>query len=146
MNTQNSILTELLDFFLNPNVTEYAVAAVFSQTFYPVIMAFVKNIIFPLLSIMFLKLDTSNLTFTISDTEIFYGEFIGNFIIFIISMLTLFFIFVKPFSNITTKKEIEDKKEEAKRQKRFDTVISSMQNIENVMIAKQEHKDLIQPI
>lgn len=131
---ENNIIHEITDFFLNPTVTNFAVAAVFSKTFYPIILNFVKNIIIPLFSALFFNINTTGLSFVFKGVNIFYGNLLADFIIFILSMLSVFFIFIKPFSNIIdkkTKKELIEKKEKELLLKQ---AISSIKNIEDHLI------------
>lgn len=110
-----TLLSEIKLFFINENVINYVIAAIFGNTFYPIIMSIVKDIIIPILSALFYKLNSEKLNFTIRGVKIIYGTVIQNLIIFIISMIVIFFIFIKPYKEIMNnkkeKKRIEYKKE-----------------------------------
>ena len=126
----SSIIDEITDFFLNQNAVNFAVAAVFGKTFYPVVLHLVKSLIIPIFSALFFKLDTEGLSFSLRGVDIFYGDLIGDFLIFILSMLTVFFIFIKPFSKIINKKQVNLEQIE-KEEKQMDEMSSSIKNIES---------------
>lgn len=129
------LVDEISEFFLSPNVVNFAVASVFGRTFYPVISDLVKGLIIPIFSALFFKLETEGLSFSLRGVDIFYGDLIGDFIIFILSMLTVLFIFIKPFSNIIEKqkeKQKETKKEEST--EKMQIIMESIKNIESRLV------------
>lgn len=114
-----SVLSEMKDFFVNKSVTEFAVSNVFGQTFSPLIIDFVKNLIFPLISILFFKFGKNSLNVNFMGENFNFGETIGNIFIFIISMLVLFFVFVRPVNISIKKQEIKKQKEQEKKELMF---------------------------
>lgn len=93
-----NLIEEMKNFFLNPDVLKFAIAAVFSQTFYPIIQSFVNDVILPLLDMVIPSV-------SIGILGISFNNFLGNIFIFIISMIVLFFLFIKPFNILTDEKK-----------------------------------------
>lgn len=130
----DNIVDEISEFFLSPNVVNFAVASVFGKTFYPVISHLVKGLIIPIFSALFFKLETEGLSFSLRGVDIFYGDLIGDFIIFILSMFTVFFIFIKPFSDIIEKQKQKELKKEVKEDGQMQKVLDSIKNMESRLV------------
>lgn len=128
------ILVEIRDFFLNPTVTNFVVASVFSQTFYPLILELVKNLILPIISTLIFKIETKGLSFKLRGVDIVYGDFISQFVIFVLSMLSLFFLFIKPFSSIIQQKENNKEMKTQEKNKQIKEVVNSVKNIEEQIV------------
>lgn len=131
-----SLVEELKYFFLNRRVTDLAVAVVFGQTFAMVINSLVSEIIIPILNALIYKVDSEYMSFVIKGITINYSSFIGYMFTFIISMLLVFFMFIKPFHNII---ETNKEKEEALTTR----VIKILENIE-AMIKRQSNGIFVQ--
>ena len=105
----STVSDEIKDFFVNTDVTKFAVAAVFGQTFYPIVLSLVNEIILPMFSVFIYKVDGKFLHFSFRGVTIEYGNFLSNLVIFILSMLVLFFLFIKPFKTLVEKSDEEKK-------------------------------------
>jgi large conductance mechanosensitive channel len=98
-----TLIDELRQYLLTSNVVSLAIGVTFGQTFSSFISSFVTHLIYPLLSIIFYKIDFKTMNIDINGNVIDYGNVINAFLTFIISMLTVFFIFIRPVNNIVEK-------------------------------------------
>jgi large conductance mechanosensitive channel len=90
------VMEEFKEFVLRGNVIDLAVAVVIGAAFGAVITAFVKDILTPFIAAIFGKPDFSTLTFTINNSEFFYGDVLNVIISFLSIAVALFFFVVKP--------------------------------------------------
>lgn len=90
------MLKELRTFILRGNAIDLAVAVVLGAAFGAVVTSLVEDIVTPIISIIFGKPGFADLTVTINDAVIRYGEFLNA----VFSLLTIgaavFFLIVKP--------------------------------------------------
>ena len=145
LNIQNpvSIAEDMRQFFLNKNVADFAISTVFGQTFYPVILSIVNQLIVPTLSVIFFKINTKNLfKFNLLGEQIMFGEVLNNLFIFFISMLILYFTFIIPLSLSIKKQEEEKQRSQEKNQKLFEKVVKNIEKINenSIKILKSEKK------
>jgi large conductance mechanosensitive channel len=99
-----SILTEFRDFIMRGNVVDLAVAVVIGAAFGVVISSLVKDIITPIIAAIFGKPNFGNLSFTIHNSEFFYGDFINAVITFLTVAAAIFFLVVKPINYLTERR------------------------------------------
>ena len=90
------MLKEFRTFILRGNAIDLAVAVVLGAAFGAVVTSLVEDIVTPIISIIFGKPGFADLTVTINDAVIRYGEFLNA----VLSLLTIgaavFFLIVKP--------------------------------------------------
>jgi large conductance mechanosensitive channel len=90
------MIKEFRNFILRGNAIDLAVAVVLGAAFGAVVTSLVEDVITPIISIIFGKPGFADLTITINDAVIRYGEFLNA----VFSLLTIgaavFFLIVKP--------------------------------------------------
>lgn len=107
------MLKEFKEFALKGNAIELAVGVIVGSSFQSIIKSLVNDIIMPLISLLFGKVDFSEWVLKIGNTTIPYGSFISNIVNFILVAFALFLV-VKYVNQLN--KEIEEaKKENAKK-------------------------------
>lgn len=84
-------------FLLRGNVVDLAVAVVIGAAFGTVIASFVENLLTPLIAIPG-ETDFSDLRFTIGGGVFSYGEFLNDFLAFLLIAAAIFFFVVKPIN------------------------------------------------
>ncbi len=104
------MLQEFKDFINKGNIIELAVAVVMATAFAPVITTFVDGILLQFVAMVVGEPDFSRLTFTLSDTEYFYGSVITAIINFVFIAAAVFFV-LKAYNE--TKKEEEAVEEDS---------------------------------
>lgn len=108
MSDQNKII----DFLFNGNVINLLIAVVIGKCFADVINSTVTDIILPILNYIFNgTLNVSGLNIKFEGLTVNYGRSLGLLITLLISTLTLYYIFIKPFNKII---EDNDKKKDEK--------------------------------
>jgi len=119
--------TTIIDFLFNRNVINLLIAVVIGKCFADVINSTVIDIILPILNYMFNgTLNVSGLNIKLDGLKINYGRSLGLFITLIISILTLYYIFIRPFNKII---ENNDKKKDEKEI----LTIKKVLNVENTL-------------
>ena len=91
-------MSGLKTFLLRGNLVDMAVGIVIGIAFGTVIVAFVKDIITPLIAALFGKPDFGGLFFTVNSSKFSYGDFINALIAFLIVAVVLYFFVVVPYS------------------------------------------------
>jgi large conductance mechanosensitive channel len=90
------MIKEFRTFILRGNAIDLAVAVVLGAAFGAVVTSLVEDVITPIISIIFGKPGFADLTITINDAVIRYGEFLNA----VFSLLTIgaavFFLIIKP--------------------------------------------------
>jgi large conductance mechanosensitive channel len=90
------MIKEFRNFILRGNAIDLAVAVVLGAAFGAVVTSLVEDVITPIISIIFGKPGFADLTITINDAVIRYGEFLNA----VFSLLTIgaavFFLIIKP--------------------------------------------------
>jgi large conductance mechanosensitive channel len=95
---------EFKAFIMRGNVVDLAVAVVIGAAFGAVVTALVKDLITPIISIPG-KTNFQELTFTIRDSEFFYGDFINTLISFLSIAAAIFFFVVKPLNMLAERRK-----------------------------------------
>src|SRR4029077_16989098 len=80
------------------NLITLAIAFVMGVAFAALLNSFVKDIVTPIIGAIFGKVDFSNLTFTIHNSQFGYGSFITAAIQFVSIAAAVFFFIVKPYA------------------------------------------------
>ena len=97
---------EFKEFISRGNVIDMAVGMIIGAAFTAIVKSLVDDIISPLLSIPLGKVNLTELTVKVWNTDIFYGNFINAIIIFLLTAIALFFVvkFINAMRNIGKKK------------------------------------------
>jgi large conductance mechanosensitive channel len=103
-----SLLTDFKKFVFRGNVVDLAVAVVIGTAFTALVSAIVRDMLTPLIAVIFGKPDFSALTFTINGSRFLYGDFI-NFLIAFLSVATVvFFLVVTPVNRLMARRAKEE--------------------------------------
>jgi large conductance mechanosensitive channel len=100
------MLKDFKAFILRGNVVDLAIAVVIGSAFGALVTSFVDNLLTPLIAIPGTR-DFSALSFTISDSEFFYGRFINALIAFLLIAGAVFFFVVKPVNALMARRKTE---------------------------------------
>jgi large conductance mechanosensitive channel len=100
------LLKDFKAFILRGNVVDLAIAVVIGSAFGALVTSFVENLLTPLIAIPGTR-DFSALSFTISDSEFFYGRFINAVIAFLLIAGAVFFFVVKPVNALMARRKTE---------------------------------------
>ena len=98
------MLKEFKKFIARGNVLDLAVGVIVGGAFSSIVSSLVNNIITPILGLIMVGIDFSNLSITFRDTKIMYGAFIQSIIDFLIVAFCLFLV-VKAMNKINIKRE-----------------------------------------
>ncbi len=90
------MLKEFRAFLFRGNLVELAVAVVIGVAFGAVINALVKDLLTPLIALLFGEPSFGNLHFTIRGTRFPYGAFLDSLITFFSVATAVFFFVIKP--------------------------------------------------
>lgn len=85
-------------FVLRGNVVDLAVGIVIGAAFGTVVVAFVKDLVTPLIAALGGKPDFAGLYFTINNSRFLYGDFINALIAFIVIALVIYYFVVLPYT------------------------------------------------
>jgi large conductance mechanosensitive channel len=108
-----SVLRGFKDFVLRGNVVDLAVAVVIGAAFGAVVTALVKDIVTPLVAVIFGEHDFSALTFTINGSEFHYGDFLNAVIAFLSVAAAIYFFVVVPMNALLAARRRGEDAEEA---------------------------------
>jgi large conductance mechanosensitive channel len=100
-----SIATEFKEFLLRGNVVDLAVAVVIGAAFGTVVTAFVQDLLTPIIGAVFGEPSFGGLTFTINDSQFFYGDFLNAVISFVSIAAAIFFFVVKPLNYLLERRK-----------------------------------------
>jgi large conductance mechanosensitive channel len=95
------VLREFRTFIMRGNVVDLAVGVVAGVAFGAVINSLVNDVILPLIAAIFGEPNFDNLTFSISNGVIRYGEFLTALTSFLLVMAGVFFLVVKPMNVVS---------------------------------------------
>ncbi len=90
------LLAEFRQFILRGNVVDLAVGIVIGVAFAGVVQGLVRDLINPIIAMLFGKPDFSKFHFTINHAVFAYGDFINRVITLLIIGTAVFFLVVKP--------------------------------------------------
>ncbi len=105
------ILKEFKEFITKGNILDLAVGVIVGGAFTKIVTAFTTNIIMPFITIITGKVTVSELTFTVWNTIIPYGEFLQAVIDFLLTAAVLFIV-LKVITETGKKMEALRKKQE----------------------------------
>jgi large conductance mechanosensitive channel len=91
-----SVLTDFKQFLFRGNVVDLAVAVVIGTAFTAVITALVKDLLTPIIALIFGKPNFGALSFTINHSHFAYGDFLNALFTFLTVAAAMFFLVVLP--------------------------------------------------
>jgi len=95
------MLKEFRKFILRGNVVDLAVGIVIGAAFTSVVNAVVKDVITPLIALIYNDSQFSDNYLTIHNTRFLYGDLINSIISFLIVAAVVFFFVVEPINKLT---------------------------------------------
>ena len=101
------ILQDFKSFLLRGNVVDLAVAVVVGTAFGAVVTALVRDILTPIIALIFGKPNFSSLSFTINSSHFLYGDFINYLIAFLSVAAAVFFFVVQPVNALMRRHKTE---------------------------------------
>lgn len=100
------MLKEFKGFILRGNVVDLAVGFVIGVAFAEVVTSLVANLLTPLIGIVG-GVDFSDLSFSIRESDFYYGQFLNDLIAFVMMAAAVFFFVVKPVNTLMAKRKTE---------------------------------------
>jgi len=101
------VLRDFRTFLLRGNVVDLAVAVVIGAAFGAVVTALVRDLLTPIIALIFGKPDFSRLSFTVNSSHFLYGDFINFLIAFIAIAAAVFFFVVQPVNALMRRHKTE---------------------------------------
>ena len=101
------MLKDFRTFLLRGNVVDLAIAVVVGAAFGAVVTALVRDLITPIIALIFGKPNFSDLSFTINSSHFLYGDFINYLIAFITIAAAIFFLVVQPVNALMRRHKVE---------------------------------------
>jgi large conductance mechanosensitive channel len=101
------MLRDFKAFLLRGNVVDLAVAVVIGAAFGALITALVRDILTPIIALIFGKPNFSNLSFTINSSHFLYGDFINYLIAFLSIAAAVFFFVVQPINALMRRRKTQ---------------------------------------
>ena len=101
------ILRDFRTFLLRGNVVDLAVAVVLGAAFGALVTALVRDLLTPIIALIFGKPNFSNLSFTINSSHFAYGDFINYLIAFVTIAAAVFFFVVVPVNALMRRHKTE---------------------------------------
>ena len=90
------MLRDFKTFLLRGNVVDLAVAIVMGAAFGALVTALVRDLLTPIVALIFGKPNFSNLSFTINGSHFLYGDFLNYLVAFLSIAAAVFFFVVQP--------------------------------------------------
>ncbi|MGI8863391.1 MAG: large conductance mechanosensitive channel protein MscL [Solirubrobacteraceae bacterium] len=101
------MLRDFKTFLLRGNVVDLAVAVVVGAAFGAVITALVRDILTPIIGLIFGEHDFSALSFTINGSNFRYGDFLNYLISFLSIAAAVFFFVVQPVNALMARRKTQ---------------------------------------
>ena len=101
------MLKDFKTFLLRGNVVDLAVAVVIGAAFGAVVTALVKDIITPIIALIFGKPNFGGLSFTVNSSHFLYGDFINALFSFVTIAAAVFFLVVHPLNALMARRRVE---------------------------------------
>jgi large conductance mechanosensitive channel len=101
------MLKDFKAFLLRGNVVDLAVAVVVGAAFGAVITALVRDLLTPIIALIFGKPNFSDLSFTINSSHFRYGDFLNYLISFLSVAAAVFFFVVQPVNALMRRHKTE---------------------------------------
>jgi large conductance mechanosensitive channel len=102
-----TLLKDFRTFLLRGNVVDLAVAVVVGTAFTAVVQALVRDLLTPIIALIFGKRDFSSLSFTINKSHFLYGDFINFLVTFVTVSAAVFFFVVVPVNALMARRKTE---------------------------------------
>src|SRR5580698_8106135 len=103
-----TLIADFKKFLLRGNVVDLAVAVVMGAAFGALVTALVRDLLTPIVALVFGKHDFSTLSFTINNSTFAYGDFINYLIAFVSITTVVFFFVVVPVNKLLAHRAQED--------------------------------------
>jgi large conductance mechanosensitive channel len=100
------VLKGFKDFITGGNLIETAVALVMALAVVALVQALIADIITPIIGAIVGEPDFGDLTFSINDSEFFYGDFINALITFVSIGAAVYFFIVLPYNKYQERRGI----------------------------------------
>lgn len=100
---------EFKEFILRGNILDLAVGVIIGGAFSKIVSSLVNDILMPIIGILIGGVDFKNLSLTIGDSKIAYGNFIQNIIDFLI-IAGFIFVVIKIMNKVLKPKKAKTKK------------------------------------
>ena len=100
-----NIAKDFKTFLLRGNVVDLAVAVVIGAAFGALVTALVRDLLTPVIALIFGKHDFSALSFTINKSRFLYGDFLNFLIAFISIAAAVFFFVVQPVNVLMARRK-----------------------------------------
>jgi large conductance mechanosensitive channel len=99
------VLKDFKTFLLRGNVVDLAVAVVIGAAFGALVTALVRDILTPIIALLFGKPNFSNLSFTINSSHFLYGDFLNYVFAFVSIAAAVFFFVVQPVNALSRRQK-----------------------------------------
>jgi large conductance mechanosensitive channel len=99
------VLKDFKTFLLRGNVVDLAVAVVIGAAFGAVVTALVRDLITPIIALIFGKPNFAGLSFSINSSHFLYGDFINYLIAFLSIATAIFFFVVQPVNALMRRRQ-----------------------------------------
>ena len=103
----SAIAKDFRQFILRGNVVDLAVAVVIGAAFGAVVTALVRDLLTPIIALIFGQHDFSALSFTINGSLFQYGDFINALVAFLSVAAAVFFFVVQPLNVLMSRRHTE---------------------------------------
>jgi large conductance mechanosensitive channel len=103
----SEVAKDFKQFILRGNVVDLAVAVVVGAAFGAVVTALVRDLLTPIIALIFGQHDFSALSFSINGSEFHYGDFINALIAFLSVAAAVFFFVVQPVNMLMRRRRTE---------------------------------------
>jgi large conductance mechanosensitive channel len=101
------VLKDFKTFLLRGNVVDLAVAVVVGAAFGALVTSLVKDILTPIIALIFGKPNFENLSFTINSSHFAYGDFINALFAFLTIAAAVFFFVVQPVNALMRRRKTQ---------------------------------------
>ena len=101
------MIRDFKTFLLRGNVVDLAVAVVVGAAFGAVVTALVRDLLTPIIALIFGKSNFSSLSFSINSSHFLYGDFINYLISFLTIAAAVFFFVVQPINALMRRRKVE---------------------------------------
>jgi large conductance mechanosensitive channel len=103
----NALVRDFKQFVLRGNVVDLAVAVVIGTAFGAVVTALVRDLVTPVVAVIFGKPDFGALSFRINHSTFHYGDFINVVISFLTIAAAVFFLVVQPVNLLMARRRTQ---------------------------------------
>jgi large conductance mechanosensitive channel len=101
------VMKDFKTFLLRGNVVDLAVAVVIGAAFGALVSALVRDLLTPIVALIFGKPDFAALSFTINGSHFLYGDFLNYLISFVSIAAAVFFFVVQPVNLLMARRKTQ---------------------------------------